>query len=88
MHPLLAKTPSVLRRIPRESKPPSTRCENDCRIEPHNIELSSAADHDPQSRCLTGLNEQFQAASKATAPTICYLFRVLLFPTGQLCLQA
>jgi hypothetical protein len=39
----------------------------------HNIELSSAADHAPRSVFLTGLNQQFQPAPKATAPTICYV---------------
>ena len=40
---------------------------------PPNIELSSAADHDQRSKFLTGLDQQFQAAFKATAPTICYV---------------
>ena len=40
-------------------------------LESHNIELSSAADHDQQSRFLTGQHSQFLASSKATAPTIC-----------------
>jgi hypothetical protein len=39
----------------------------------HNIELSSAADHDQKSRFLTGLHSRFKTDPKATAPTICYV---------------
>jgi hypothetical protein len=38
-----------------------------------NIELSSAADHAQRPKFLTGQDSQLQAASKATAPTICYV---------------
>ena len=37
------------------------------------IELSSAADYGQMPRFLTGLHSWFKTASKATAPTICYL---------------
>jgi hypothetical protein len=39
----------------------------------HNIELSSAADYAQRVRFLTGLHLRLKTASKATAPTICYL---------------